>query len=168
MLNDLIHFNKKLLEDALNVLKLLDDTELACCPTPLHESSIGQHLRHIADHFSALIYSNLETVDYQHRNRFTRMETSTLAATHRFRTLKKDMTLIEQGACRINAETGYQAQSVVLDSTRERELAFVASHTIHHFALVALLLRALQKSPPENLGIAPATLAAKPKKERSV
>lgn len=45
----------------------------------------------------------------------------------------------------------------VAPSTLARELAFVASHTIHHFALVALLLHDLGVRVPPRFGYAPST-----------
>jgi hypothetical protein len=45
----------------------------------------------------------------------------------------------------------------VVRSTLGRELAFVASHTIHHFAIVALLLRDMGIGVPARFGYAPST-----------
>jgi uncharacterized damage-inducible protein DinB len=42
-------------------------------------------------------------------------------------------------------------------STPDRELQFLASHTVHHFALVALLLRLAGVSVPDGFGVATAT-----------
>jgi hypothetical protein len=41
----------------------------------------------------------------------------------------------------------------------ERELQFLLSHTVHHFALVALLLRAQGFEVSADFGVAPSTLA---------
>ena len=46
-----------------------------------------------------------------------------------------------------------------IDSTPERELQFLASHTIHHYAIIALLMRIQGKEAPPEFGIAPSTLA---------
>jgi hypothetical protein len=42
-------------------------------------------------------------------------------------------------------------------STLGRELAFVASHTIHHQALIAMLLGVQDVDAPDRLGYAPST-----------
>jgi uncharacterized damage-inducible protein DinB len=45
----------------------------------------------------------------------------------------------------------------VATSTIARELAFVLSHTIHHFAIVALLLHDMGVRVPPRFGYAPST-----------
>ena len=42
-------------------------------------------------------------------------------------------------------------------STLDRELRFIQSHTIHHFALIGWMLRALGVRIPEDFGLAPST-----------
>ncbi|MFW5688937.1 MAG: hypothetical protein ACOC1U_05120, partial [Spirochaetota bacterium] len=43
-------------------------------------------------------------------------------------------------------------------STLERELAVLASHTVHHYAIIALLLRVQDVDVPASFGVAPSTL----------
>ena len=42
-------------------------------------------------------------------------------------------------------------------STLRRELAFVISHTVHHQALIAMLLAVAGLQVPESFGLAPST-----------
>jgi hypothetical protein len=44
-------------------------------------------------------------------------------------------------------------------STVARELQFLLSHTVHHYALIALILRLQGFEPGEEFGVAPSTLA---------
>jgi uncharacterized damage-inducible protein DinB len=46
---------------------------------------------------------------------------------------------------------------VAAQSTVARELVFVLSHTIHHQAIIALLLASAGQSTPERFGLAPST-----------
>jgi len=48
---------------------------------------------------------------------------------------------------------------VVVTTSLGRELAFVLSHTVHHSALVAVMVKLLGNMVPERLGYAPATIA---------
>ena len=41
----------------------------------------------------------------------------------------------------------------------ERELQFLLSHTVHHYALAALMLRTQGVEPGKEFGVAPSTLA---------
>ncbi|MFW6292999.1 MAG: hypothetical protein ACOC7V_11860 [Spirochaetota bacterium] len=45
--------------------------------------------------------------------------------------------------------------AVEADSTVERELAMLASHTVHHYAIIALILRIQDVPVPEEFGVAP-------------
>jgi uncharacterized damage-inducible protein DinB len=49
------------------------------------------------------------------------------------------------------------AAPVAVRSTLARELLFVISHTIHHQALIAVLLSAAGRTVPEAFGLAPST-----------
>ena len=44
------------------------------------------------------------------------------------------------------------------NSTIRRELQFLVSHTVHHYALIGLILKTMDVSVPENFGVAPSTL----------
>jgi hypothetical protein len=44
-------------------------------------------------------------------------------------------------------------------STAARELQFLVSHTVHHYALIAFILRANGIDPGADFGVAPSTLA---------
>jgi hypothetical protein len=46
-----------------------------------------------------------------------------------------------------------------LDSTSGRERRFLFSHTVHHMALIAILLRSHGTTVPEEFGVAPSTMA---------
>ena len=43
-------------------------------------------------------------------------------------------------------------------STTGRELQFLVSHTVHHFAMIGGICRALEVEMEENFGVAPSTL----------
>jgi hypothetical protein len=44
-------------------------------------------------------------------------------------------------------------------STIGRELKFLSSHTVHHFAMIAMILTRQGYDPPKNFGVAASTLA---------
>jgi len=44
------------------------------------------------------------------------------------------------------------------DSTVRRELQYLQSHTIHHFALISMILRLQGLRPADDFGVAPSTL----------
>jgi len=44
------------------------------------------------------------------------------------------------------------------ESTVKRELQYLQAHTIHHYALIALILRIQGITPHDEFGVAPSTL----------
>ena len=44
------------------------------------------------------------------------------------------------------------------NSSVNRELQFLIGHTVHHYALVAFILRVQDFSPPEDFSVTPSTL----------
>lgn len=124
--------------------------------------SIGGHVRHCLDHVCAL-ECGIATgaMSYDHRTRNTPIERDPQFAVARLRRaisrlggvgdnlLERPLTLVAQ-----IDDTG---QTVRVPTSVGRELAFVISHTIHHSAIVALLLEHAGHVPPARFGMAPTT-----------
>lgn len=145
------------------VLKL--DAETWAAPLPGVAASAGAHLRHCLDAFDRLL-DGLEAgaVDYDRRVRDPRTETEPLVALERVETLRE--MLVERLACesdralRVRADEPDLAPGEgFLDSTLARELRALASHTVHHYALIAVVLRVQGVDVPKTFGVAPSTLA---------
>lgn len=146
-----------LLEQLAEVVGRLDDAHYRLERAREVSGSVGGHVRHCLDHVAALV-SGLETgyVDYDARVRGTAVESRRDAA------LAEIARLIARlkGVARCPPDTPVWVDvgsADVAPSTLARELAFVASHTIHHFALVALLLHDLGVRVPPRFGYAPST-----------
>ena len=128
---------------------------------PCGNSPIGRHIRHILDHFDALINGLAGgTVDYDQRNRDCALETDAkLAKAH----TKSIMDWLSQNAkidqkltIKTEVSTVLQQPETVASSLK-RELVYLMNHTLHHSAHAALLLRTLGEQIDENIGVAPAT-----------
>lgn len=126
--------------------------------------SIGEHVRHLLDHVAALVAAGpSSTLSYDHRARGTAVETEPGAAIREM--MRLDAALERWGERRleepvaVTAVMSVDGQVLTGGSTLARELAFVMSHTIHHQAIVALLLE--QQGAPNldgRFGYAPSTL----------
>ena len=55
-------------------------------------------------------------------------------------------------------DTGSDSDDQWAPSTIVRELQFLLSHTVHHFALISTMNSINNVATPENFGIAPSTL----------
>jgi uncharacterized damage-inducible protein DinB len=125
--------------------------------------AIGEHVRHVLDHVSALIGASPTSVlSYDHRTRGTGVESDPRAAVSEMMRLDlalerwTERSLDEPIA--VAAVLDADGQSVTGWSTLARELAFVMNHTIHHQAIIALLLECQGHEPlDDRFGYAPST-----------
>lgn len=124
---------------------------LMAIPAPVYTArvaascgTIGGHVRHTLDHVATLVASGGRTdLSYDRRVRGTAVETDPATAVREI--LRLAAALAEwdrRPPAAMLAVTAMVAPglSVTGWSSRARELAFVVSHTIHHHAMIALLL----------------------------
>lgn len=131
------------------------------CPD-LFGSSVGGHLRHCLDHYAAFLdgFSACE-VDYDTRERDPVVERDTERAVAWMESLSQRLEALDgrdlDTRLRIRMDDGgcpeWSATSL------RRELQFLLSHSIHHYALmVAVAGRLGHTAVPEGFGVAPSTL----------
>jgi uncharacterized damage-inducible protein DinB len=149
--------------DELMRLVMTLSTEVYRTRTAHASGAIGEHVRHVLDHVSALIgVSPTAVLSYDHRTRGTSVESDPSAAVREMMRLDlalerwTDRSLDEPIA--VATVLDGDGQSVTGWSTRARELAFVMNHTIHHQAIIALLLEFQGREPlDDRFGYAPST-----------
>ncbi len=130
----------------------------------LSGSTIGQHVRHSLDHFSAVL-DPIEpgVIDYDHRERDTPVEHDPLAARSSIEQLIRQLRVVRapSAAVRVRVMLSADGRESLLTSTIERELAFATHHAIHHHAMIAAIARTLQLDVPAGFGVAPSTERAR-------
>ncbi len=128
-------------------------------PIPVcFNSSIGGHVRHALDHYVSF-NAGLDTarIDYEARARDTRLER------------ERDYALarLDQVIAQLRASALVESPVLVrlenqddswADSTLRRELQFLLSHTIHHWALVSVCAASQGIKTPDDFGVAPSTI----------
>jgi hypothetical protein len=124
--------------------------------------SIGEHVRHCLDHVATLLTANQAvTLSYDRRQRGTAVESQPLAAMRQIaecrRVLDSWCTRSLDDPIRVSSLVSASGETVIGWSTLGRELAFVLSHTLHHQALIALLLAIRGLDVPDRFGYAPST-----------
>ncbi len=131
-------------------------------------SSIGEHVRHILDHFQCLIDGLEEDggtgirIDYDLRQRDREMEQDparAIALIGRICTFLKGLDVEPGPGLEVKMDTGADRADQWAPSTLLRELQFLLSHTVHHYALIATMNTIAGIDTPEEFGIAPSTLA---------
>ena len=126
---------------------------------------VSGHLRHILEFYECFL-EGLPSghIDYDARRRDQSLERSAAAAAARIRTIgdRLRMTLQHRGdaSVRVHVEGDAWVTSCVA-----RELDVLSSHTIHHFALMAMALRAQGVAVDSNFGVAPSTLRHRASKQ---
>lgn len=155
----LLDANQALLNDAAALFGRLDDSTYAQ-PFPAYASgSLGQHLRHVLDHYHAVLCTQNGVVDFDSRRRDSHIESSRHAGLNEIRRILDELLSLVDREVLIRSESS-PSDTVVIEarSTIKRELLFAASHATHHFALIAMLLRVQGLAVPLAFGVAPATL----------
>jgi uncharacterized damage-inducible protein DinB len=150
------------LRQALVLMELLTEKDLQAPAKGVFSSTIGGHLRHVTDHYRSFLSGLAEgMVDYDARERSVAMERDPKAATDvlndcleglaQLADLPTDVELKVKMDC--GAATEWSRSGIL------RELQFLLSHTVHHFALIVAVGSEVGiRKYPEGFGVAPSTL----------
>jgi len=153
----------EILEQACLYLKGITQEDYVEIVSPNFISSAGSHVRHIIDHYQSVI-SGLETgtIDYDLRLRGSKVEEKPQLALEKFEEIATWMKGLTQEELNQNislsTEVSTSTREVqVVNSSLARELIFVGSHAVHHYAMIAQISFAQTSKANTSFGIAPAT-----------
>jgi uncharacterized damage-inducible protein DinB len=118
-------------------------------------------VRHCLDHVQAVLEPSAGVVSYDHRRRQTALEENRHLAVAALRSAAERLEglgpRLPDIAIQLEAQVDRDGGSVQVTSSMARELVFVLQHTIHHQALVALMLAERGVPVPHLFGFAPST-----------
>ena len=147
------------LRQGIDLIENLDDVVFSKVEAP-GKSSVGTHFRHNLD-FVTNFLSGLKSgkFDYNRRERNLQVETNRRYAVSRFREAISELEnltpeMLEKNIL-VRSET---IENLWCDSSAMRELEFLQSHTIHHYALIEAKLALFGNQTPARFGVAPSTL----------
>jgi hypothetical protein len=153
----------EIIEQAKLYLSSVNQTDYNAILAPNFASSAGSHIRHILDHYLAVIngFDN-QLINYDIRHRGCLSEKNPEIALTKFdhisiwlKTLSKDDLNRE---LLLSTEVSITSKKVqTIPTSLIRELLFVGAHAVHHYATIAQICKAQTTSLPESFGIAPAT-----------
>lgn len=163
--HSLIQENIELLKQGVDLLKRLDDASYPNVKHPFSQYGIGSHFRHCLDFYRAFL-NGVEAgwVDYDDRQRDERIETERLAAIaeleRAIRKLQELPKLHGHTSLMVRLEDSGELHdpSSWSSSSVMRELQSLVSHTVHHYALIAVMLQLNGWTPHREFGVAPSTL----------
>jgi uncharacterized damage-inducible protein DinB len=156
------------LQQGIELIERLDDAAYSRDPEGPFRGGVGSQFRHCIDFYSCFLRGLQDgRVDYGKRDRDPQIETDRRYAVQRTRELIDELRRMDSGAAhgvlqvRADLPATADAQHEWSRSTVLRELQFLVSHTIHHYALiVSLLMREGGELAAElgEFGVAPSTL----------
>ena len=152
-----------LLQQGIRTLGQLSATQYAGARDG--HSSAGSQFRHILDHYAALfdgIREGRVNYDARRRDRAIEHDPSVAAAEAQRWINALDQLEVPDGEHRllVHSDSGGGPDcSDWRESSIGRELQFLASHTVHHYALIKLLLEWHGVSMDRAFGMAPSTRA---------
>lgn len=160
--------NAQLLDQAAGVLRGMEDKAYSRPVELLGGQRIGGHVRHVANFYEELIAGLAGgCINYDARRRDPVIESNRTAAILRLvriaSVLREDQRLRGNRVVWVAGDgVGYAESSVA------RELQAVLSHTVHHFALIAVLARYQGVPVPDDFGVSRSTLDFRASSRRAV
>ena len=124
--------------------------------------AVGAHVRHVLEHYEAFFVGiESESVDYDRRGRDRRVEARRELACERLEACARQLESLHLRASdrNLGVVLGTPEDQRAGNSSLARELQFLSSHTVHHYALIAVLVRLWGVVPDDDFGVAPSTLA---------
>lgn len=164
MMKDLIQENCNLLQQASELIESLSDAVFTCNDSDIYMSSAGEHVRHILDFYSAFLAGIEESViDYDVRERNPAVSTNREAASSRITDITQKLLQLKTGGSprnrlTIKSKDGLSSAGSEAGSTFNRELQFLLSHTMHHYAIFSMIVRMQKVEVPAHFGVARSTI----------
>ncbi|HEY0946605.1 MAG TPA: hypothetical protein VGD81_15105 [Opitutaceae bacterium] len=160
-----VRANVAVLQQGIDLLATLGADRYTRRVPVCFDAAPGGHIRHIIDHYLGLLDGlGRGEVDYEHRARDPLVERDVDYARGVMESIVARLEELARAdgdcALQVHAETADPAggRSATGSSSLLRELEFLLSHTVHHYALVAMMCRILGHEPPRDFGVAPSTM----------
>jgi uncharacterized damage-inducible protein DinB len=154
------------LKQGMALIRRLGDEAYAECPDHPFRGGVGAQFRHCLDFYDCFLAGLAGArIDYNRRGRDRRVEADREHALQKMDALCRalgELTVESvEGELEVRVEQDAAADAVWNRSSAARELQFLVSHTVHHYALIAMLLKLqgydVGGEAPE-FGVAPSTL----------
>lgn len=161
---ELVEAAQDVLLQGLGLLFELTDRSYAHATGAPFNASIGQHYRHVLEHFQSLIVGlRAGEINYDARERSLRLQGevtyASIATCDVLRALKRYTEEMLARPCKVINSVGYgTSKPATFESNVSRELGYCVGHAIHHYAIVRLICHEIGISVPAEFGVAPSTL----------
>ncbi|MBB1273385.1 MULTISPECIES: DinB family protein [Psychromonas] len=152
-----------ILQQAKTYLTSVSEQQYTQIISPYFMSSAGAHMRHILDHYYAIINGLSEgLIDYDKRSRGGIIESCPQAALQSIQEISDFLNALTahqlQQTIKLSTEISVTDKQVaIVDTSLAREIIFTGSHAVHHLATIKHIAQAQEIEVEGSLGIAPAT-----------
>lgn len=151
------------LQQAADLVARLTPGQYIHVNPPGYHNGIGPHLRHCLDHYELFTTGWQEgRVDYDQRPRCGEQARNPAAMLDWIQQQSESLKSITPAdfpaPLRVKMDCGSEMTQPWSPSSVHRELQFLISHTVHHFALIAMILHDQDLPVPPGFGVAPSTL----------
>lgn len=160
----LVDASGAVLDQGILMLESLDQECYARALPLANGASIGAHYRHSLEHFRLLLWGLKEgSVDYDARERNLPLESDLAEALRSSKQLRSSLRGLSnhgrEDPLEIRCDVTYgERDAGHASSSLGREIIFCIGHAIHHYAIIAMMLRAQGHPIPEGFGVAPSTV----------
>ena len=161
--DSLVHDNVAMLDQGCRLVESITTEHFTRRSQLTLGASIGGHLRHNLDHYAGFLRGiAIGRVDYDDRARDEGVETIPERALATMREMRDALLRVDAMSLEreidVRMDTGESECRPWTRSTGRRELQFLLSHTVHHYALVAMICRIEGVELERDFGVAPSTI----------
>jgi len=155
--------NIAFLRQGQELIAALTDADFSATAPSGLRGGVGPHFRHVLDHYECFLDGlDARNVDYDRRERDPSVETQRGAADAKIEQIVERLARLSPAdadvALSVRVDSGEGGERHVSHSSVGRELQFLVSHTVHHYAVIAVMLRVRGIDPGRDFGVAPSTL----------
>lgn len=141
------------------LLKRLSEDEYAFVANMPHAPTIGRHIRHIIEHYQQLLVGARTGVfSYEDRQRDLVLEMKPRLAIQVIKTIEEQFFCIDIA---LDQPLLLHTDCDKIKTNFARELDYLFNHTIHHLAMVNVILASLGNCLQDESDVHPATLRFK-------
>lgn len=161
----LIDSNLHTIDAAIQLLSDLPSDVYSKVQKPYFESSLGKHMRHIIDHYLCFRRDfDKGIIDYDQRHRDSQLETDkdyALSVCQDIRLFLSQLVISSQASDALQVQMCNDVDMPAGELTASslgRELQFLQGHSVHHYALMATIMKLAGIETQQNFGVAPSTI----------
>ena len=147
----------KTLNELLDLLSQISDTDYSCPCHQLSNATIGEHTRHIIEMFQCLENQyEYGIVNYDIRKRDYLIQTNTDFAQ---KCILQILNQIEKPNKSLQLQQIIDGEELLIDTNYNRELLYNLEHCIHHQAMIKVaVIQSATIKIDENFGVARSTI----------